>query len=213
MSQHFAIPPPATSPVWTEAGSPRPVEGINFQDASASRGEVSPEAQSPLRAENVVSRLQLGAHGLPAALPARGARDEPGTWERISQTKTAQPRLFNMAEALGAGSPPPGRVSRPSAGCHPVQADLDAPPASQPARSPGAGAGSSSSPSPRGGPPSPFSSYTPRHGKTDRGAVHSLRGALAPPPARGCGRAPGLVGATASERNVRGAHVSTLLPS
>ena len=65
------------------------------------------------------SVLRLQAHsklqtGVPPAAAIQGlpggsscSRDVPGTWERTSQTKTAQPWLFNMAEALGGRSPAP----------------------------------------------------------------------------------------------------------
>lgn len=116
------------------------------------------------------------------ALPASATRLQLGRGLRT------QRRLFNMAEALGGRSPAPPGSPAPGQAATPVQADLDAPTAS-PARALGAEerarAGSSSSLSPRVRPTFPFSSYTPGLGKTDRGAVHSLRGALIPLPHRG----------------------------
>lgn len=147
--------------------------------------EVSPEAQKATASSR---------SGIPA--PSWGARTASG-----SSCPRRQGRSWNLggdfadkdgsaaAIQYGRGSrrrqpSPPGGSLAPRQAATPVQTDLDAPPASRPARaSLGSwSAGSSSSPSPWVRPTFPFSSYTPRLGKTDKGAVHSLRGALTPLP-------------------------------
>lgn len=84
---------------------------------------------------------------------------------------------------LGAAARPP-RVSRPRAGGHPSpRPTLTRPQPPQPERSAPRSAGRKFLLAlPSGRPTFPFSSYTPGLGKTDRGAVHSLRGALIPSP-------------------------------
>lgn len=116
-----------------------------------------------------------------------------------------------MAEALGGRSPVP-QEGLPPPGRLPPQSRLTLTRLRLPARalsaSELAGAGSSSSPSPRVRPTFPLLILHSPTPKTDRGAVHSLQGAL-PPPTQGWGRAPTLLRPLLPSGKPARAHVIT----
>lgn len=130
---HLPISPPATSLVLIKSRSPQGLVGINFQDAYVSRDEVSPEAPSPPQAANWCPgcSCDTGAARWLFLLQGRA-------WNLGENFADKEVSAVAIQYGRGAWRPQPsspGGSPAPRQAATPVQADLDAPPTSQPERS------------------------------------------------------------------------------